>query len=289
MTDRFPTYPIDAYPPEAPRLRGVPRTPPDRRGWGSLSDTSREQLKKNTRISVTLATGASFEPRLMTELAPLAQLLLEQTVALGFPLAHAAHPDGGLGSFVMRDIKGGSTAPSWHSWCVALDLMTKGSPRRNTWRSVIAPEMVELWESAGWGWGGRFRNPFDPHHFEYRGRPEHVPADIERAKEAAARIARRREPPPPEDMTVEQVKAVQRSVNGVLEMFGVKPLLVEDGDFGPKTTAAVEGLPTTVRTRTEALKTQLSTLAQYGAASVEDATEIEQRAQAIRQRFGGGQ
>jgi hypothetical protein len=197
---RLPTYARNAYQPRAARvasLVGAKRTTPDQRGWGQLADRSTEQARLNAKIVIVLPTGGTFEPRVMRDLAPLAELLLNVTNELGkasgFSLIHKWHPDGGLGSFVMRDIRE-STAPSWHSWNVAFDLMTRGSPRQFTWRSVIPPWMVDLWESAGWGWGGRWgdgkQHKYDPHHFEYLGRPQDVPADIQRALEAANRIAR---------------------------------------------------------------------------------------------------
>jgi hypothetical protein len=198
-------YPRSAYPPIAQRIRKAPaRTRPSARGWGELASTSKAQAAKNVRVVVRRSRdGKTWEPRCLPPAAPLAQLLFDITDYLGanakdpadrFEFRGAQERQGGIGSYFMRDIRE-SDQPSWHSWNVAFDLMTKGSPRSFAWSSVIPPWMVELWEAAGFGWGGRWGNgktsKYDPHHFEYRYRPGDISTDIENAKAAALRIARR--------------------------------------------------------------------------------------------------
>lgn len=57
-------------------------------------------------------------------------------------------------------------SPSMHSWGVAVDI----DPHLNKYGTETGPlydfpEFVDVFESAGWSWGGRWRTP-DPHHFE---------------------------------------------------------------------------------------------------------------------------
>ena len=57
-------------------------------------------------------------------------------------------------------------APSLHSWGIAFDVDSHLN-RYNTEEGPLYdhPEFVEVFEDAGWSWGGRWRTP-DPMHFE---------------------------------------------------------------------------------------------------------------------------
>lgn len=205
---RLKTYPRSAYPTRAPRVAkivGARRTTPDQRGWGQLPTgpgADKKQRRKNVELAVVRPRdGRTFKPELMADLAPLGQLLMDIVTVIGaeapefFEWRGAQESaDGGIGSFYFRDIRESDEA-SWHSWCVALDLMTGGSPRDFRWRSVIPPWVVELFERAGFGWGGRWgdgkKSKYDPHHFEYLFTPADVARDIENALRAAAEIAKR--------------------------------------------------------------------------------------------------
>lgn len=200
----YQRFPRSAYGPIAPRAQALlPRTAPDRRGWGpGWPDAQKSRVVPVTVVGVRV--------RVFVEVADYFGYLLWATEQLGYDVR--LHPDqagyvegtptacGGTWGFANRAIKGSSPpAPSWHSWGLALDLNAPCNPMSFTWRSNILPLVVELWESAGCYWGGRYKKPwkFDPMHFEYLGRPADVAGDLRRAERALARLLGTNPPPPP--------------------------------------------------------------------------------------------
>lgn len=244
-TDRLQTFPISAYEhlrPLRPAIRQGRKpdwSTPDNRGWGK---PGRAGARKAFTVQ---SVDKTFQLVAMRKLADHAQFVLEGTVALGYPLLGVNHPDGGVGDFVVRPVRGTTDVPSWHSWNVAFDINSGGNKRADYWRCTIPPEVVEFWLRAGFDWGGYFRNPYDTHHIEYCGRPSDVAADNVRAREALAEILARRDPPEEPDMSIDQVKAVQQAMNDL----GWTPPLVVDGSFRELTTGAVSGIAAKVRER----------------------------------------
>lgn len=168
---------------------------------------------------------------------------------------------GGNGSFVCRAIKGSNPpAPSNHSTGTALDLWSRSNPqlgrsmdRQVAFVSTIHPTAVRLAAAGliywgGWYWDTTRRKYVDAMHFEYMSTPANVERAIRQMRTEYQRISGEQEPLPPdpdqegEAMTDEQVRELQATLNAV----GVDPPLVVDGVYGPKTEAAVEGLPATV-------------------------------------------
>jgi hypothetical protein len=56
-----------------------------------------------------------------------------------------------------------SQSLSIHSWAAAIDLNPAANPLGK--KGIMPPEVVDIFEGAGWTWGGRWKYP-DPMHFE---------------------------------------------------------------------------------------------------------------------------
>lgn len=231
---RLPTFPKSAYQPIAPRLAFVKRSPPDARGWGpGWPDCQPGKLVKTEGV-VRPSDGQPFNRPVRVETVELFAYLMQATMDLGYEFRRNDEPDGGVSTYNCRAIKGSDPpSASWHSWGLAIDINSAGNPQF-TFRSTQPPWMVDLWESSGFYWGGRFKSGFeDAMHLEYSFRPESVATDLANAKAARARIAAILKPEG--SVTKEQVKALQMTLNGL----GVSPPLVVDGVFGAKTEAAL--------------------------------------------------
>lgn len=79
----------------------------------------------------------------------------------------AAHLDLFAGSWVLRNIRGGSH-PSMHAYGCALDLAGNENPQGIHWRpnhGMIPLDVVKAFEDQGWRWGGRWQRP-DCMHFQ---------------------------------------------------------------------------------------------------------------------------
>jgi len=174
------------------------------------------------------------------EVVDLITFLMKASNALGYDIRKTEEPDGGCGTFVCRAIKQSDPpVASNHSWGLAIDQNTKSNPMSKTWRSTTPPNVVDLWESAGWYWGGRYPATtwyYDPMHFEYMGRPEDVAKDLENAKAAFKRLGGTTLYPTlrlnSENMAM--VRAMQNRLN----RHGVQ--VWEDGVFGATTESAVK-------------------------------------------------
>ncbi len=70
------------------------------------------------------------------------------------------------GCYCFRRMRGGSQ-PSLHSWAVAIDLSPDANPLGKKWEKGMMPlEVVEIFNKAGWLWGGTFKNRPDCQHFQ---------------------------------------------------------------------------------------------------------------------------
>lgn len=225
---RLERFPKSAYGPIAPRLQGVKRTAASKRGWGpGWPDCQPKKMRRFEANRIARPIRA--------EVAELITFLMKASNALGYDIRHTEEPDGGCGTFVCRAIKNSDPqVPSNHSWGLAIDQNTKSNPMSKTWRSTTPPKIVDLWESAGWYWGGRYPVPrwyYDAMHFEYMGTPDDVPADLERAKAAFKRLGGTTLYPTlrlnAENMAM--VRAMQHRLN----KHGFEVL--EDGQFGKAT------------------------------------------------------
>lgn len=68
------------------------------------------------------------------------------------------------GIYNHRNIRGGSTHLSTHSWGIAIDM----NPETNKLGTPgnMDPEVIDCFERRGFLWGGRFHR-LDPMHFQY--------------------------------------------------------------------------------------------------------------------------
>jgi len=185
--NRLPTFPRSAYLPPPAAIRR--RTTAAARGWAK--GWPNDPPAKLVAVEVTRADGRVFRPRVDERLANLVGFLMSGTMLLGYEFRGAKEPDGGVGSYDFRPIKGSNPPkPSNHSSGTALDLNTKGNPmlylnRPDAFRSTQPPWMVELWAAAGFYWGGWYG---DAMHFEMMLRPEDVPNAMAAAKTKYAEI-----------------------------------------------------------------------------------------------------
>lgn len=138
------------------------------KGW---PDCDRSKLAKVRRDD-----GMTLVVR--QELAELVAMLCDRTEALGVDLV-----PGHCWGFACRAVRG-SDVPSNHSWGTAVDLNAPANPMATAkWHSrygnndshgrnlktQFSPEIVELWTSHGFVWGGHWTRRPDPMHFEFAG------------------------------------------------------------------------------------------------------------------------
>lgn len=69
------------------------------------------------------------------------------------------------GSFIFRQQRGSDTKTSTHSWGLAGDFDTARLPLGSD-PALMNPAIVQVFESIGFTWGGRWKRP-DPQHFQY--------------------------------------------------------------------------------------------------------------------------
>jgi hypothetical protein len=161
----------------------VVRAYPDRNGWGAgWPNCQRDKF-------VPVVVG-NVRVRVRREVADLVGFLISRTARLGYSVKPTGEPCGGTWGVACRAIKGTEPpVPSWHSWGLAVDINGACNPMSTRWRCNIPPQIVEMWESAGFYWGGRYDVIRDPMHFEYLGAPADVAADLENARHAFRRLS----------------------------------------------------------------------------------------------------
>jgi len=136
----------------------------DQRGWGpGFPNCQRDKL-----VTVALSNGQKLPVR--GEISFLVKALAEETLRRGYWLT-----PGWNWGFACRAIRGSST-PSNHSWGLAVDLNAPTNPMGSTLKTDMPTWMVELWESYGFRWGGRYPTRPDAMHYEFVG----TPADAQR-------------------------------------------------------------------------------------------------------------
>lgn len=133
-------------------------------------------------------------------------------------------------SYRFRDVqtysnrnKKNSRTKSYHAWPLALDINPAQNPYKSRGPLItdIPAEVVAAFEAREFTWGGRWHRPVDAMHFQYDGPPV-KPGTVEETGT-----------PLTQGMEGGEVTAAQRLLTG----YGYD--LVIDGDFGPKTAAAV--------------------------------------------------
>lgn len=129
------------------------------RGWGPGWPVNR------SRDMVTV-TGGDIKLSVHRGIARLVQWLLDETVRLGYRL-DAVPDDWG---YAFRPIRG-SNVPSNHSWGLAVDLNAVANPMGSKLITNIPADVVALWKSKGFRWGGEYHSRPDAMHFEFMGTP----------------------------------------------------------------------------------------------------------------------
>jgi hypothetical protein len=200
----------------------------EQRGWGPGWPADNRHAMRAVRSG-----GIALSVR--AELAPLVAHLVTETVDRGYALRH-----GECWGFANRAIAG-TNRPSNHSWGLAVDLNATTNPMGPDLVTDMPDWMVERWTSRGFRWGGHYRGRKDSMHFEYMGSPADLHAELAAIVDAPAPL----DPPPDATPWPGPGPTLRRGARGPdvarlqerLNAHGAA--LAVDGDFGPRTDAAV--------------------------------------------------
>lgn len=208
------------------------------RGWPNCSSSK-----------MRIAAGGGVRITVRQEIVELVETLLDATAAMGYRLI-----PGQCWGYACRAIRGSNVASN-HSWGLAVDINSLANPMQTRFKTDIPPRVVKMWEACGFYWGGRYVNRPDAMHFERLGTPDDVAADLKKAKGflAAARGETKPAPKPEPDKptSTKDVKLGDRVLRlgmsgadvALLQRFLGRDAegnrLVADGQYGPKTQAAV--------------------------------------------------
>lgn len=216
---------------------------------------------------VTLVRTDGMRLPVRAELADLTAMLCDLTELMGYDLV-----PGWCWGFACRAISGTKTASN-HSWGLADDLNAPNNPYASTaWHAKnakgtfpfglrlscdIPEQVITLWETHGYGWGGRYKTKPDPMHFEFLGSIADAAAYTDRLRSFLAGNGHPAPPPPaplpptkpnPTRPTKEQIMALPtlrkgskgqhvRNLQGLLIAHGNS--ITVDGAFGPRTDAVL--------------------------------------------------
>jgi hypothetical protein len=217
------TYPRSAY--KNPFPADVNRNNAKSRGWGPGWPNCQTNKMKTV-------AGGGIRLTVREEIAEMVLNLVVATDKIYNLLS------GSCGAYNCRAIRGTNTASN-HSWGLAVDLNWNNNPMSTTFHSEIPPEVVAMWESCGWFWGGHYNTRFDTMHFEYIGSPDDVKAHTARAKKFNGVSTPTPDPKPP--VTDQSVPAaVVVSLNTILKAAAADPKsLTGKAPSGTKTMVSV--------------------------------------------------
>lgn len=199
------------------------------RGWGPGWPTNNA-----SKMTTVRAGGVALSVR--AELAPLVEMLVNETTARGYALRH-----GQCWGFANRAIRG-TKRPSNHSWGLAVDLNAPANPMSATLVTDMPGWMVELWTSKGFRWGGHYTGRKDAMHYEFMGTPDDARRHI---AEMGGGTAPAGSPSPASAPSVATGPLLRRGAEGAavrrlqerLNAHGAG--VAVDGDFGSGTERAV--------------------------------------------------
>lgn len=154
------------------------------RGWGPGFPVNRSKDMK-------LVDAGGVRVNVHKDLAPLVAWLLEETARRGYKLRR-----GECWGYANRPIKGGS-APSNHSWGLAVDLNAPANPQTDRLVTDMPVWMPALWKAWGFRWGGDYQPPTkkDAMHYEYVGTPDDLRRHLARLKAVQGEAAKQPAPP----------------------------------------------------------------------------------------------
>ena len=182
----------DAQPMEPPLDHECPENPDaDVIAKGDVSAASRgwgPGWPNDNRPLMTTVRAAGIALSVRTEVAPIIEWLVNQTVVQGYGLH-----EGECWGFANRAIRG-TDRPSNHSWGLAVDLNAPANPMGSSLVTDMPGSMVELWKARMFRWGGDYNGRKDAMHYEFMGTPDDA-ARI--ASELGAGSGAPPRPPPP--------------------------------------------------------------------------------------------
>lgn len=207
-------------------------TPQDK-GWGEgWPDCSPGRYQLKTVLS---RNGAVLPVR--ANIAELVDILVEETERRGYVLVK-----GWCWAFACRQIAG-TDRPSFHSWGLAVDINAPTNPYNSLGAHDIPDWVFALWAAYGFGIGAWYTGARkDYMHFEFMGTPADAAAMTALAKRAFQGVSIVDQGNAGSVAVLLRVGAAGQSVRQVqqrLITWGALPAGQDDGQFGPKTDAAV--------------------------------------------------
>ena len=153
---------------------------PNTRGWGDPGQPGSVQGKQFLNTKIVLVSAGGVRVRVHMSAAANFRGFLNELASTPYPI-HQRDTAGYNHRFNVNDPK----RLSAHAWGTAVDVNWNANPNRIDCRLVtdLPPHIEAVAERWGLRWGGTFRCPKDPMHFEVKGTP--------RAAARAARLASR--------------------------------------------------------------------------------------------------
>jgi D-alanyl-D-alanine carboxypeptidase-like protein len=176
---------------------------PSSRGWGPGFPNCSYQAMVPLEVD-----GIRFGS-VRREVHDLAEMLITETIRRGYVYHRSPQQQWGYNCRAVR----GSTAPSFHSWGLALDFNSATNWLGRTDGGDIPSWMVSLWHDYGWGWGGNYTGRKDPMHFEYGRTPADAVRDTQRARDNLGGD----DVSPEDEETLRRAKAFLDAVTGPLK------------------------------------------------------------------------
>lgn len=139
------------------------------RGWGRGYPVNR------VRDMVSVNAGG-VQVSVHKDIAELVRWLLEETTRRGYRLRR-----GECWGYANRTVRG-SSAPSNHSWGLAVDINAPSNPMADHLVTDMPVWMPALWKAWGFDWGGDYRGRKDAMHFEFTGTPQDAKARLAKLK-----------------------------------------------------------------------------------------------------------
>lgn len=129
------------------------------RGWGAGFPVNRAK-------DMVTVEHDGVKVSVNREIAPIVKHLMGETVRRGYKLKA-----GQCWGYANRPVRGG-TAPSNHSWGLAVDINAPSNPMGDHLVTDMPEWMPKLWKEWGFDWGGAYKGRKDAMHYEFTGTPD---------------------------------------------------------------------------------------------------------------------